>query len=403
MDVYIAQQPILDSRQRVYAYELLFRSGPENYFPKIDPDMATSSLIDNSFFVMGLENLVGNKLAFINMTRASLMRELAFLLPKDSVVVEVLETVQPDDEVIEACKELKKQGYRIALDDFVHSPSFEPLLQLSDFVKVDFMISKPLERQTYAKNFIPRGLQMLAEKVENHEDVKEAIYYGYSLFQGYFFCKPEMVKGKTIPEYKLNYLRFLQELSRPDIDFNQLENIFKQEVSLSVKLLRFLNSAAMGLRQEMTSIKHALVFLGERPLKKWASLIAFTNLGSDKPIELLFTCILRARFCETLGHKARMTSREMEMFLTGMFSAIDAVVDRPLNELLDEISVPEDVRKTLLGNGSPLTPIYNLVLAYERAQWDTITDLAKDARLTEQQISDAYKDALQWAQQVFSI
>jgi len=364
--------------------------------------MATSQLIDNSLFIMGLDNLVGNRLAFINMTRTALLSQLVQLLPKDGVVIEVLETVEPDDEVIAACKEMKKQGYMIALDDFVHKPSFEPLLRLADFVKIDFITSKTKERQLYSKHFLPRGLQLLAEKVETHEEVQEALDLGYSLFQGYFFCRPEMVKGKTIPEYKINYLRFLQELSRPDLDFDELEGIIKQEVSLSIKLLRLLNSAAMGLRQRVTSIKHALVLLGERSLKKWASLIAFTNLGDDKPSELLLTCLLRARFCETIGKKANLGHSELELFLTGMFSAIDAVMNRPMAEVVDMVSLPEQVSKTLLGEETPFTPFYQLVLSYERAEWETVPELAASIHLTEQQIFEGYKESVQWAQQVFS-
>ncbi len=403
LDVYVARQPIFDPRKRVFGYELLFRSGPENFFPKVDPDMATSKLIDNSLFVMGLENLVSDKFAFINMTRSALLSDLVFLLPKDNCVIEVLETVEPDDQVVEACRNFKKEGYKIALDDFIHKPSFEPLLSIADFVKVDFISSKSKERKLYAQHFIPRGLQMLAEKVESHEDVQEGMNVGYSLFQGYFFCKPEVVKGKTVPEYKINYLRFLQELSRPDLDFDELEGIIKQEVSLSMKLLRLLNSAAMGLRREVNSIKHALVLLGERPLKKWASLIAFTNLGDDKPSELLITCLVRARFCEFLARSARMADRELDLFLTGMFSAIDAVLDRPLEGLIEEMSLSDEVAKTLFGEDTTLSPVFNLALAFERADWDSISHLVAQLKVSENTVSEAYKEAVVWSREVFSI
>ncbi|HNT35559.1 MAG TPA: HDOD domain-containing protein [bacterium] len=244
---------------------------------------------------------------------------------------------------------------------------------------------------------------MLAEKVESHEDVQEGMNVGYSLFQGYFFCKPEVVKGKTVPEYKINYLRFLQELSRPDLDFDELEGIIKQEVSLSMKLLRLLNSAAMGLRREVNSIKHALVLLGERPLKKWASLIAFTNLGDDKPSELLITCLVRARFCEFLARSARMADRELDLFLTGMFSAIDAVLDRPLEGLIEEMSLSDEVAKTLFGEDTTLSPVFNLALAFERADWDSISHLVAQLKVSENTVSEAYKEAVVWSREVFSI
>jgi len=403
MDIYVARQPILDPNNRLFGYELLFRSGPENFFPQVDPDMATSKLIDNSLFVMGLEKLVSDRFAFVNMTRSALLSGIVFLLPRDNCVIEVLETVEPDEQVVDACRDFKRHGYRIALDDFIHKPSFEPLLAMADFVKVDFMISGQEERHLYARQMIPRGIRMLAEKVENHEDVQDGIQAGYTLFQGYFFCKPEMMKSKSLPEYKVNYIRFLQQLSRPDLNLDEIESIIKQEVSLSMKLLRLLNSAAMGLRREISSIKHALVLLGEKPLKKWATLIAFTTLGDDRPTELLTTCLLRARFCETMGRKAHMADRELDLFLTGMFSAIDAVMCRPLEELIKEMSLPQEVGKTLSGEETPLSPIYRLVLAFERADWDSITLLVKQAGVTGQSAAEAYNEAVLWSRQVFSL
>ena len=397
----MARQPILDLNKNLYAYELLFRSGPENYFPCVEPDMATSKLIDNSFFVMGLEKLVSNRFAFINMTRSALLSGLVFLLPRDRCVIEVLETVEPDDQVIEACRDFKRRGYRIALDDFIHKPSFEPLLALADYVKVDFMSSSPKERLSYARKMIPRGIRMLAEKVEHPEDFQEGIKAGYTLFQGYFFCKPEMVKTKSLPEYKLNIIRFLQELSHPDLDFDEIESIIKQEVSLSFKLLRLLNSAAMGLQREVTSIRHALVLIGERPLKKWANLIAFSSLSDDKPTELITTCLLRAKFCETLGQKVHMKDREFDLFLTGMFSAVDVLLGRPLEELIEETFLPKDVARTLCGKDTPLYPIYRLALAFEGADWNLITRMTKQTGIPGQFAAETYREAMVWSRRVF--
>ncbi len=403
MDIYVARQPILDLNNHVYGYELLFRSGPENFFPNVDPDMATSKLIDNSLFIMGLEKLVSDRLAFINMTRSALLSQLVFLLPRDKCVIEVLETVEPDEKVIKACQEIKRCGYRIALDDFINKPSFEPLLALTDFVKVDFMQSNQKERQLYAKQMLSRGIRLLAEKVESPEDVQDGRTAGYSLFQGYFFCKPEIVKCQSLPEYKVNYIRFLQELSRPDLNLDEIESIIKQEISLSMKLLRMLNSAAMGLRHKITSIRHALVLLGERPLKKWANLIAFMTLGDDKPTELLATCLQRARFCESIGQKAHMVDRELDLFLTGMFSAIDAVLGRPIEELIRELALPWEIGKTLSGMETSLSPVYRLAIAFERVDWNLIAHLEKQIGIPGRSTAEAYNEAVLWSRQVFSI
>ena len=402
MDVFVARQPIFDAREELFAYELLFRSSMENFFSHADPDLASSRLIDSSLFVLGLDSLTSNKRAFINITRRLLVERLVAVLPKERTGLEILETVEPDEEVITACKELKELGYTLVLDDFVYSPEFEPLVSLADIIKIDFLQTTGKERKSCVERFAPRNIRLLAEKVETREEFNEAVGLGYSYFQGFFFCKPEIITGKDIPGYKLNYLRFMQEINSPDVDFDRLERVIKGEVSLSVKLLRYLNSAAIGLRCRVTSIKQALVMLGERPLKKWAMLVAMTGLGDDKPAELVLTCLIRARFCELTGKNGQLADRDFDLFLVGLLSAVNALMDRPMDHALDEMSLPPDVRETLLGGDTPLGAVYSLVLAYEQGNWDTVAGLADSLGMAEEGIPGIYASSVQWADQFFA-
>ena len=402
MDIFVARQPIFDRRRKVVAYELLFRSGMQNFFDYHDADVAASRVIDGSLLGFGLDKLTAGKRAFINFTRSVLINQLYALLPPRYAVVELLETVEPDDEVVEACQQLKDQGYTLALDDFVFDPKFRPLIALADVIKVDFLLSDSNQRRELAGHLRGEDVELLAEKVETHEDFTEAMELGYKYFQGYFFCKPEIVRRREIPGFKLNYLRFIQEVNRLDMDFDRLEVIIKQELSLSVKLLRYLNSAWFGWRHEVDSIRHAVRLLGERQIKKWASLVAMTGMGEDKPAELVVTSLVRARFCESLGGLVGLKHRELELFLMGLLSLMDALMDRPLEEAFEGMSVSADVRAALLGGRSPLRPVYDIVEAYERGEWERLTAVVTELGVTESVIAQLYADSVEWADGAFA-
>ena len=197
--------------------------------------------------------------------------------------------------------------------------------------------------------FQPRGIKLLAEKVETKEEFDQAAEMGYTCFQGYFFSKPVIISGKDIPGFKLTYLQMLQEINSPEMDFRKIEDLIKREVSVSYKLLRYINSAFFGLRRKVESIRQALALLGERNIKKWISLIALSSMGEDKPMELAASSLIRAQFCESLAPKMGMRDREHDLFLMGLFSMIDAIIDRPMAEILDELSISEDIKVALSG------------------------------------------------------
>lgn len=400
--LYVARQPIFDVHSRVHAYELLFRSGPENFFQSLDPDHASGRVIGDAFHVFGLQNLAQEKKLFINCTRKVLLEDYIFLLPPELTVVEVLETVQPTPEVIEACRRLKQAGYTLALDDFVMAPGMEPLVAMADIIKVDFLLTKGDERRQVVQQFRRPGLRFLAEKVETQADYQQGLKDGYAFFQGYFFCKPEMVTARDVPGSKWVTLRLLQALNAPSLEFSEIENILKQDVSLPVKLLRYLRSATFVWRGQINSIRQALVLLGEGPFRKWASLVTLTALGTDRPAELITTSLFRARFCELLGQQVALGEHELDLFLVGLLSSIDVLVGRPLPELLESMSVSPLLKQTLLGEDTRLSPVYRAVLAYERGHWeDALALLPKTSQPID--LPRLYSEAVRWASDMTSV
>ena len=397
----VARQPIFDPHQKVYAYELLFRSGMDNFFDTSDPDQASTSVIVDSLLLMGMEKLTGGDRAFINCTRNVLIKGYAALLPKDKVVVEILESVEPDDEVVGACLRLKRAGFMLALDDFIYAERLEPLLPLVDFVKIDFRETTEMDRRALVEKLSPRGIKMVAEKVETRSGLQQASAMGYTYFQGYFFSKPEIVVAQDIPGYKLNYLRVLQAVNQPEINLVELENIIKLEASLTYKLLRYLNSAFFGFRTEIRSIHHALALLGEEELKKWASLIAMAAMGADKPPELVVSVIVRAVFCESLAPRIGMMNRSNDLFLLGMMSLIDAVLDRPLPEILEKMPISHEVKEALLGVENRFRDVYETVIAYEAADWRSFAEKARKLNLDEETVPNLYLKSVEWAKNTF--
>ena len=397
MKVFVARQPIFDTRQRVVAYELLFRSGPDNFFPNIDGDIASSRVINDSLMTFGLASLVGTRKVYINVTRRILVEELYSVLPVRSTVVELLETIEPDAQTIAACRDVKRAGYELALDDYVDRPAMDPLVALADVIKIDFLATSPEARRALRDRLNRRRPALLAEKVETAAVFREARAQGYTYFQGYFFQRPEMVSRQEIPTFKLTYLDFLRELQQPELNYDNLERVIRRDVSLSMRLLRYLNSAAFYWRSKVTSLKSALVLLGERPFRKWASLIAIVGIVGDGPAELATTCLSRAYFCESLCRATGRSSLELDGFLVGMLSAIDALVGRPMKEILQEIAVSREIEDALTRAETPLGKMRSLVLSYESALWDDVSTMARGLSMPEADLPDLYRESLEWA------
>ena len=268
MEIFVARQPIFDQQQQVYGYELLFRSSLDNVFSHPDPNQASAQVMTDGLSLLRMDTLTNQKKAFINIPHDILVDGYVTLLPQETTVVEILETVDPTPQVIAACEKLKDAGYTLALDDFVYEERFEPLVRLADIIKIDVLATPKEQWPVLLKQLAPQRVHFLAEKVETREVYQEACTMGFFYFQGYFFSKPEIISNKDVLGFKLHYLELLQQILKQELDYDQLEDIIKRDLSLSYKLLRYTNSAAFPFRRKIDSISHALALLGEREFRK---------------------------------------------------------------------------------------------------------------------------------------
>lgn len=401
MEKFLARQAILNTERAVYGYELLFRSGPENAFPQHQSDLASISATDN-LFLIGIERLTQGRRAFINCTREFLVRGYFDLLPKESVVVEILESVFPDEKVIAACQRLKQAGYLIALDDFRDEPEWQPLVSIADFIKVDVLATDPGEQLRLAKQFARTPVRLVAEKVETYEDFQRTLGWGYNYFQGYFFCRPQMLSHHDIPASKLHYLRVLQAANKPQIDLNEIAEHIKAEASLSYRLLRYLNSPFFFLAAEVRSIPHALKLLGLRGVRKWVSLVAVACMADGKPEELIALPLIRARFCELMAPKAGLAGVSNDLFLLGLFSAMDAILDMKMEDVLQEVAIAQEIRDALLGKRNSLRDVFDIAMLYEKGSWEAIDEAAARLRVNEQVIPSLFLNSVEWARQLMT-
>jgi EAL and modified HD-GYP domain-containing signal transduction protein len=399
METFIARQPIFDRRQRVYAYELLFRSGLDNLFDHADPDEATAKVIAHSFSLLGMEALTAGRRGFINLTRNILVGEYFTLLPPEWFAPEILEDVEPDAGVLAVCQRLKRAGYLLVLDDFVYDERYLPLVEMADIIKVDFLATPPEVRRRMRRQLAPLGVRLLAEKVETPEAYREALEAGYHYFQGYFFSKPVVMVRREVAAFKVHLFRILQEINRQELDFRRLEDIIKRDASLTYKLLCYINSAFVGLRHKVTSLLHALVLLGEDEARKLISLIALTTMGKDKPEELAVLAAIRARFCESLAPLAGLAHRAQDLFLIGMFSLIDAIIDQALPDVLPTLPLADDVKAALLGEENRLRQVYEFALAYEQGAWARVAELMAQLGLPACAPPVLYRRAVTWSRQ----
>ncbi|MCX6624013.1 MAG: EAL domain-containing protein [Acidobacteria bacterium] len=404
--IFVARQPIFDQHKRVEAYELLFRSSAaSNSYDALDGNMATSAVIGSTMFSFGMEDILRGKRGFFNFTRDHLAADYSGILNPRNTVIEILETVQPDEDVVQACIRLKASGYTLALDDIVAKDRFHPLAEYADIIKVDFRATDETEQQSLAAHFGRGHVTMLAEKVETTQEFNRARKWGYSLFQGYFFARPEVVCRRRIPAFRKHYHDLLRAVHHPDFDFREIESIIKAELSLIYKFFVFVNSPRFGWLSQISSIRHALVLLGTDEVRKWVSLAIVTGLGTDKPPELLVTGAIRARFCELLGASAGFKGRTEHLFMLGMFSVMDAIMEMTLAEVMAGIHMESDVRDTLLGTageGDRMALVYRIVLAYERGDWQTVFASAHQLGVDPDIIPPMYVEAVQWSGEVFS-
>ena len=376
------------------------RGGLENVCPPTNETQAAGDVLHAAWMTFGLSTLVGDRKAFVNFTRDLLLAGYAETLPADSTVIELIETVEGDSAVVETCRQLKRLGYGLALDDFVYRPALEPLVGLADIIKIDIADTDAEEQIDHVRRLAPQPPLLLAEMVETYQ---HAVDLGFAYVQGYFFCKPEVLTGRQLTGARLTHFRLLNCVSRPQLVLDEVEAVLQADVSASHRLLRYLGSFAFGFRAEIRSIHHALVLLGHSQIRQWISLVALGEMGVDKPPELLMQAAVRGKFCERLAEDTGIADRSSELFLVGALSLVDAMLDRPMAAVLDDLPLADDVRLALLGTPSPLRPVLAFVEGYERGDWTTCTDLGRELRVTQARVLAHYQEAVTWATKVLRV
>ena len=407
MDIFVARQPIFTKNEHIYAFELLYRDSGTNAFPVIDGDIATLEVLTHSFLTIGINKLVGEKLCFINFTENLLDTTLFEKIPSKRIVVEVLEDIPITPSLIQKLKYIKKLGFLIALDDFILHKNiklYDELFSLVNFIKVDFILSKPSERQVIeriVKKNYPH-IVLLAEKVETREEFYHAKEAGYGLFQGYFFAKPEIIKGTDIPTNMAQYFRIISLLLNEVSTIEQIAEEIERDVSLSFKVLKIINSPVARKKSKIRSIKQAVLMLGLEELNHWLYVLMIRESTVNSNIDgmpLIEASLFRAKFCELLA-KEQFLRNSSEYFLVGMFSLIDTLLHQEMNHLLLELPLTDEVVNTLLGKPTDMTLYLELSIACDEVRWDDMIEGAKALGIDHATLNKYYLEARSWAMDI---
>ena len=399
MDVYVARQPIFNRRKRIFGYELLFRDGLVNAFPDVDGDAATSRVLSTSFLSNGIERITGRKKAFVNFTEKMITQNIPSMFPKKTIMVEILEDIEPNPAVIAACREMARDGYTLVLDDFVFKPEMKPLLPFIQIVKLDFRASSIKEIERSVEALSAYQVKLLAEKIETHEEFLHARDMGFDYFQGYFFSKPEILKSRDISPSKITLLNIMSEANREEFRMGELEKFVSRDLSINYKLMRYINSAYFGMFKKVSSVKQSIVLLGIREIRRFLSLIAMAQLVSGKPDELIRTSLIRARLCESMG-KGVIGKDGSELFTLGLFSLIDAILDDEMDNIMGKLPLSENIKKALTGGEGVLADYLALAVCYENGDWTKFTALAEKTGVKAERMPEFYMDALAWADRI---
>lgn len=392
---FLARQPILNVRGEIHGYELLFRTGWENSFLG-EPEAASRQMLDSCLY-MDIESIANNQLAFLNCTRESLVDGLVTILPPGKTVLEILETIEPDTELVKACTELRKMGYALALDDFLPRPELEPLIEIASYIKVDFQLSDAAMRRQIRHMIRNSGATLIAEKVESQDEFDAALSEGFDCFQGYFFCRPKIIASREIPPNRLNYLRLLAELTREPLDPRGISHVVEQEPSLCYRLLRLANSPLWGVRKQVASVREAFLLVGEKRFRTLASVAASCALGQQQMPALISLSLERARFCELLAPYAGQNPTEQ--FMLGLLSLVDAMLEIPMESIANSLPLREEARAALLGAANPVALPLCLIRSFEAGAWGTCSGAAKDFAIDEETLVRLYVESVQWANQ----
>ena len=404
MDVFVARQPIFNRDKEIVAYELLYRNSLKNFFdPSVSSSKATSILITNSHINIGMDNLVEDKYAFINFDSTLINNDIPSLLNKDSVVIEVLEDVKPDRVFLSNLLALKKQGYKLALDDFTLDYPYQNTIPLYDIIKVDFMLAGLDGAKKIMDKYKNGKRKFLAEKIETVSEFNTALDMGYDYFQGFFFSKPEIIQGKAATSINMQFLKLKEEINKNEVNFNNISKIIESDIGLSYKLLRLVNS--FSLNSQVSSIRHALAILGVKEIEKWLNFIMISDFVADGADEVVRLSIIRSRFAELIAEHSNQPQMKYQASLVGLFSMIDVVMGKPFDKIFKEIPMSQNVKDAITNKPtSPLYDMFQVVLSYEKADWDTLDNYTSKLLLNSSEIPDLYFESVSWANKyVFTV
>ena len=395
---FIARQPIFDRNRNVVAYELLFRDSQENTYTGKDQTLCSKQTLATAMLI-GLDPIANGRDIYLNCTEQVLLGGYPTLLPPDCTVVEVLENVEPTPEVVDSCKKLKDAGYRIALDDFEDREDYRPLIDLADIIKVDFKLSDQNKWAKFSDRYGKKH-RLLAEKVETDDEFAKGSKLGYQFFQGYFFRKPKILSAHSIGALNPRHAELFKVLGSEELNFRDIERVVKSEPALCYRLLRYLNSAAFSFRSEIRSIMHALTLLGESEMRKFLMLAVTVLSGSAKKQELVSTALIRGRFAESLANDFK--EEGYSLFIMGVLSMMDAILEVPIEVVVRQLAIPENVRQALMGEDGKLRDCLDLVLAYEAADWDQCDAICRCHSLDRERMGHMYLDTLRWTKPLVS-
>jgi EAL and modified HD-GYP domain-containing signal transduction protein len=404
MKIYLARQPVFNRKKHVVGYELLFRDSEKNCFPVGVPgDVGTAKLLINSFLNMDIERIVGNKTALINFPVESLRSDLPALLPNEKIVIELLETIEPNDENLEIIKTLYLKGYRIALDDFVYSDKWQPFFKYINIIKFDIRETPPHEIAYLLPELKKKGIHLLAEKVETHDEYKQCRAIGFDFFQGYFFSKPEMLSANEAAVTNYTIMQVYYEAIKPEINFNKIATLFSRESTLAYQLLKLVNNVATSrFNNEIANIKQALVYLGEYLVRRFACMLVTGSLGKNKPLELVKLAFVRSLFCDRIARHTEHKHQKEDLFLVGLFSTMDALLDTPMETAMTQIPVSADVKNCLIHRQGPYTKYLYLAEALEQGDWELIKMIEQELNIDPSVVINCYKNAISWEERHLS-
>lgn len=395
---YFARQPIMNKNNALVGYELLYRkdSASTSFDSMVDEDHATASVLDG-FHSTGIAHLTGNKKGFVNFTEKLLLDRVATLFDNRHLVVEVLETITPSEAILNAVDYLRQSGYTVALDDFVFEERYLPLLKRADIIKIDTATINRETMRTILRHVDLSRVKLLAEKVEDHEQLLMAQSFGFTLFQGYYFSKPVTMSKPAMNPSKLNYIQIMALVFQPVVDFFAVSRVIRRDLALSFRILRLVNSPYFGVRNKIRDIHQAVTFLGEGELKKWVSLVALSGLGGDRPEELVNMSIIRASVFEGLAVHLGLRSERETYFLMGLFSMIDSIMATPMDEILKQLPLEEEITDVLVNKRGLGYRLVELVTANEKGEWETVEKIARSIGLTPETVADVIYQSIEWS------